>query len=228
MKALVLAAGISTRIAPVSKGLPKPLLEVAGLSVLKRNLAWLARANFSDIWINLHYRPDQIQKHLEDHPNIHYVYEPKILGTAGAVKNLQSEVDGTFLIIYGDNLFDFSLESFLAFHRNHPTVASLALLDQKRHLHTGIAGGRVLLNGTEIGGFIEGKSDLSLVNAGAYLIEPELLNYIPAKTFYDFGKDLFPDLLSRKIKLGGHLIDGSCLGIDTPESYHLAQKIMEA
>jgi len=66
IKVLLLAAGKSTRILPISKGMPKPLLDLDGQSVIKRNLAWLARSNISDVWVNLHYRPEEIKQHVGD------------------------------------------------------------------------------------------------------------------------------------------------------------------
>ena len=231
MKALLLAAGKSTRIAPISKGTPKPLLELDGQSVIKRNLAWLARSNVSDIWINLHYRPDEIKRHVGDGSEwgikIRYALEPEILGTAGAVKNLESEWNETFLVVYGDNLFDFSLDDFLNFHRQHQCLASIALFDRNRQVHTGVAGGQVLLDPPYVQEFIEGSSLLvsPYVNAGVYVLEPAILKSIPNERFYDFGKDLFPGFVKVN-KIAGHVINGYCLGIDTPESYESALTII--
>jgi NDP-sugar pyrophosphorylase family protein len=233
MKAFILSAGKSTRILPVSKGLPKPLIEIGNQSVLKRNIAWLHKAGFREIWINLHYRPEEIQEHLGDGSElgvqIHYVFEPEILGTAGAVKNLESEWRETFLLIYGDNLFQFSIVRFLKFHREQKCLATVALFDREKQLHTGVAGGQVVLSGPYIHGFVEGSSDRisPYVNAGAYLLEPEITKYIEPNTFYDFGKELFPKLINDNVKIAGHVIDGYCLGIDTPESYHSAISIIE-
>lgn len=233
MKALVLAAGKSTRIAPISKGLPKPLIEIHGQSVLKRNLRWLSGFGFRDVWINLHYRAEEIINHVGDGAdlglNVQYVFEPEILGTAGAVKNLEEEWDETFLVVYGDNLFDFSLDAFVSFHRSQKTPLSLGLFDWQKHLHTGIAGGRVVLKGSYVQGFLEGKHQpiSEYVNAGIYLLEPEILQHIPKKTFFDFGNDLFPKCIHNDIKISGHVINGYCLGIDTPESYHTALTLVK-
>jgi NDP-sugar pyrophosphorylase family protein len=227
IKVLLLAAGKSTRILPISKGMPKPLLDLDGQSVIKRNLAWLARSNISDVWVNLHYRPEEIKQHVGDGSqwglNIRYVLEPEILGTAGAVKNLQSEWSETFLVVYGDNLLDFSLDLFLQFHRQHQCLASIALFDRNQHMHTGIAGGQVILDFPYIQEFIEGSSVLvsPYVNAGVYFLEPAILKSMPENIFFDFGKDLFPDFV-RDNKMAGHVINGYCLGIDTPESYQSA------
>lgn len=233
MKALVLAAGKSTRIAPISKGLPKPLIDIHGKSVLKRNLAWLFEYGVRDIWINLHYRPEEIMNHLGDGSkfglSLQYSFEPKILGTAGAVKLLEEEWNETFLVVYGDNLFQFCLDTFIDFHASKKTALSIGLFHQETHVHTGIAGGRVILEKDEVKGFAEGspRAISDYVNAGIYLLEPKILEMIPKDTFYDFGNDLFQKCINNDIKISGHIINGYCLGIDTPESYKEAMKIIK-
>jgi NDP-sugar pyrophosphorylase family protein len=229
IKALLLAAGKSTRIAPIAQGNPKPLLNLGGKSVLLRNLEWLSQSGIHDIWINLHHQPEKIKAHIGSQFKVHYIYEPELLGTAGAVKNLENLWTDTFLVVYGDNLIRFSLENFYCFHKQNRTIASIALFDREKHLHTGIAGGQVVLNQARIESFIEGvtKRLSPYVNAGAYFLEPPLLSHIPPQIHYDFGKELFPQLLAENIPLAGHVIDGYCLGIDTPESYYRALELLE-
>lgn len=233
MKALVLCAGKSTRIESIGKGKPKPLIELGGQSILSRNLLWLSQSGITDIWMNLHYRPEEIISHVGDGSqfgvSVKYIREPEILGTAGAVKNLSSEWSDTFLVVCGDNLFNFSLELFYQSHKNNKASATIALFNREQHLHTGIAGGQVVLSGQLIQNFIEGNREkLSpYVNAGAYFLEPSVLNLIPAQMMYDFGKELFPKMVQNGEKIAGHIIDGYCLGIDTPESYHNAIQILE-
>lgn len=233
MKALVLAAGKSTRIAPIAKGLPKPLIQIGGKSVIERNLLWLSEFGIKDIWINLHYKPEEVMSHLGDGSklglSIQYSFEPQILGTAGAVRQLEEEWRETFLVVYGDNLFQFSLDTFLSFHKAQKSALSIGLFHQETHIHTGVAGGRVVLEGNRIKGFVEGKNSKSsdYVNAGIYLIEPEIIPLIPKEMFYDFGNDLFPKCINNGIKISGHIINGYCLGIDTPESYKEAMKIIK-
>lgn len=235
---LVLAAGKSTRIQPVSGGLPKPLLPVQGKSILERNLSWLINAGIQSVWINLHYRPEEIQQTIGTGTNlglkVSYSLEPEILGTAGAYKNLEQQWQGTTLVVYGDSLVRFDLAKFLAAHKSSEAIATLALFDQNIHHHTAIAGGRVILDESgKITSFVEmtgtqGIRPSTLVNAAVYLLEPEVLKLIPEQTFYDFARDLFPQMLSAGYYLQGHLIDGYCLGLDTPESYAKAMSLIES
>ncbi|MBX9743865.1 MAG: nucleotidyltransferase family protein, partial [Chlamydiales bacterium] len=201
-----------------------------GKSIIERNIAWLVSQGVDELWINLHYRPESIMEHLGNGSTlgakIQYSFEPEILGTAGAVRHMKEIWGSSCLIVYGDNLYDFSLRNFFQFHREHKAPMSIALFDQKRHLHTGIAGGKVILEGNEVKQFVEGNScGSSYVNAGVYLLEKETIDEIPENSFFDFGNDLFPKCINNGIKIYGYIIDGYCLGIDTPESYHKALEI---
>jgi NDP-sugar pyrophosphorylase family protein len=137
----------------------------------------------------------------------------------------------TFLVVYGDNLLALDLDSFLTFHRTHRGLVSIALFDRTRHPHTGVAGGRVMMGDDQrIQAFCEGgrDQDSPLVNAGVYLVEPQVVGEIPAGQSYDFGRDLFPKLLTQGWPLYGYLIRGYCLGIDTPESYQETIRLVES
>lgn len=232
MSALVLCAGKSTRISSISQGRPKPLIEIAGEPVLFRNLRWLARSGIREVWINLHYKPEEIKQAVGDGSSfglsIKTVYEPEILGTAGALKNLAAQLTETFLVISGDNIYSFDLEKFYADHRIHQQMATIALFHRKTHMHTGIAGGQVLMQGGWIQNFIEGSAEVvsPYVNAGAYFFQEKIMDHIPFRSFVDFGKDLFPKLLREGNKIAGHVIEGFCLGIDTPESYACALQLL--
>lgn len=231
-KALVLTAGKSTRIHPVSKGLPKPLIEVAGEPILARNLRWLASQGVRDVWLNLHYRPEEIRRVVGDGSafgvRVFWSEEPEILGTAGAVRKLASVWDGPFFVIYGDNLLSTDLKLMMEFHLARRGACTIALFDRNRHPHTGIAGGRVRLDGDRITAFLEGVADevSPLVNAGVYVVEPSVVSLLP-EGFSDFGRDVFPRLLSGGTPIYGHLITDYCLGIDTPESYEAALSLID-
>lgn len=231
MKALVLAAGKSTRISPINNGIPKPLLKIGAKSVIERNLLWLESYGINEVWINLHYQPEQIKQHLGNGShlgvNINYSFEKEILGTAGAAKKLQNQWDENFLIIYGDNFFNFDLNGFIKSHKPNEAIATVALFSISSHLNSGIAGGRVKVKEKRIIDFVEGASDYDLVNAGCYVCSPNICNYIPDDIFFDFAKDLFPKLLAQKIPLRAHVIDGYCLGLDDPDSYAKVKQLVE-
>jgi NDP-sugar pyrophosphorylase family protein len=234
---LVLAAGKGTRIKPISGRSPKPLLDIFGETILGRNLRWLASQGIQLVWINLHYKPNLIRKAIDDGSifgvEVQYVYETKILGTAGALRNAANYWDNwdTCLVVYGDNLIHMDLEAFSRFHHEHGAMASVAVFDQHHHVHSGIAGGHVVLDEEgRLLAFLEMGEDSvsSFVNAGIYLLQREAVLQIPENCFYDFGHDLFPRLLAEGQEVFGHLISGYCLGLDTPESYKSTIEIISS
>jgi NDP-sugar pyrophosphorylase family protein len=232
-RAIVLAAGRSTRIAPLSQGIPKPLMELNGEPVLIRNLRWLAANGIQETWINLHYRPELIRARVGNGAGlgmrIFYSYERDILGTAGGVRKIAAEWNETFLVVYGDNLIRANLKLMLEAHQANGALITIAIFDRKLHSHTGLAGGSLTLkaDGT-VASFNEGMPPVSSqVNAGLYLLEREALVPIPAGCIYDFARDLFPRLLECSLPINSHAIEGYCLGIDTPDAYREAQRLIE-
>ena len=234
VKALVLAAGKSTRISSVAGNLPKPLIEIAGACVLAHNLKLLASHGIIEVFINLHYKPELIRREIGDGGkwgvSVKYSQESDILGTSGAVKKLSVQLGtGTFLVLYGDNYTDCNLTELLEKHRNSGSASTIAVFDHTKNRNSKIAGGRVVLGeGDAVESFTEGnvqgaaKSDY--VNAGVYALDAKVISYIP-DGFSDFGKDIFPLLLSKKEKISAYKISGFCLAVDTPEAYAEAVKI---
>lgn len=233
MKALVLAAGKSTRIQSAVKDIPKPLIEIGGTPCLVWNLRWLVSQGISDIWINLHYQGDLIEKRIGDGSEfgarVQYSRENPILGTAGAALHLKSEWSEPFLVVYGDNIVQFQIEPMLKKHRETQSWASIAVYHVEKNPNCGIAGGRLILDAeNQVVEFKEGSQIQSpWVNAGVYVLSPQILGKIPPSGAPDFGKDIFPLLLQEKRKIMAHPIDGCCLAIDTPEAYQRAQEIIQ-
>lgn len=234
--AVVLAAGNSTRIAPLGGGLPKPLLPVQGEPILLRNIRWLARAAVRNLWVNLHYRGDLIRAALGDGSRwgvtIRYSEEPTILGTAGGVRKVLAALADPFLVVYGDNLVELDLAAFCTAHARHGAAVSVALFDEAMP-NTGIAGGRVSLGAEgRVTGFVEGGAGKgeggvgSFINAGVYAVQRTVLEGFPEGQFLDWGKDVFPSLIARGVKIFGYKIDGYCLGLDTPASYERGMELI--
>lgn len=228
-RALVLAAGLGSRIRSVAGDLPKPLIPFGGHTILSHNLRWLAAGGVREVWINLHYAADAIRDAIGDGEEyglrITYVYEPELLGTAGALGNIREVFEGPMLVVYGDNVVRCDLDALAARHYVRKAEATIALFDRDRHAHTGIAGGRVRIAADlAVERFLEGVGENAvdpLVNAGVYLVEPSVLDLIPVGRFTDFGRDVFPAMLAADRRLDAYVIEeaGYCLGLDTPESY---------
>ena len=236
MQSLVLAAGMSTRLAALTGGAPKPLTPVAGVPVLHRNLRWLAGHGIAQTYVNLHHRGEEVKRSIGDGSafgvKVAWSEETQILSTAGAAKKLERELsaDGKFLVVYGDNVFGFDLRRLIDEHAAHQALATIAVFDPQKNPNTGIAGGRVASDASgRISGFIEGQPDApGHVNAGVYVCEAGILKHLPAlPSASDWAREIFPKLIAAGLELRSHVIDGYCLGIDTPEAYRTAEKMFK-
>jgi mannose-1-phosphate guanylyltransferase len=235
-QALVLAAGLGSRIRSVAGDLPKPLMPFAGEPILAGNLRWLADSGVTDVWINLHYGAEAIRQTIGDGSalglSVRYVFEPTLLGTAGALGNIRQQVRGPIFVVYGDSVVRCNLAALAARHHARAAEVTIALFDRERHAHTGIAGGGVKLGQDgAVKGFVEGAGDDNahpLVNAGLYCLNPSVLDLIPPG-FSDFGRDIFPAMLSAGRRLDGLIMEagGFCLGLDTPESHAVGAALLE-
>jgi NDP-sugar pyrophosphorylase family protein len=202
MKAMVMAAGLGTRLRPLTDFLPKPMMPVANRPVLHHLLNLLHRHDIRDVGINVHLFPELIQAYFGDGSalgmSIRWSHEPELLGTAGGTKKLEDFWGGeTILITSGDGLHDVDVTALLGHHRRTGALATLTVKPVSDPSAYGVV---ILDRDTRVRGFQEkptrdeARSDLA--NCGIYVIEAELLDRIPADTFSDFGTDVWPALVS--------------------------------
>ncbi len=227
---MVLAAGEGLRLRPLTERLPKSMIRVGGKPVLEHTLAWLRRHGVAEVLINLYHRPEAIREHFGDGARlgmrIVYSREDRMLGTAGGVKNAAWFFRGPFLLLYGDNLSTCDFSRLLAFHRRCGGLATLALFEREDATSSGIA---QLGPDGRITRFLEKPSREQcfshLVNAGIYVLEPELLNWIPAEGAPDFGRDVFPYLLAAGQPIYGYRMpeDERLWWMDTPQDLERLQ-----
>lgn len=210
-KAMVLAAGLGTRLRPLTDLISKPMAPIANRPVMEHIIRLLADHNFKEIVCNLHWYPDEIKNYFGDGSRwgvkIVYSYENELLGTAGGVKNVEDFFEGEpFLVISGDALTDIDLTEALKFHTEKNGVATLILTEVEDTSQYGVA---LLDEDKRITGFQEkplsGEAKSNLANSGIYFFKPEIFGFMPPKgTFYDFGKNVFPDLLDKDIPYFGY------------------------
>lgn len=220
-KALLLAAGRGSRLGDATARLPKPMLRVRGKPVIERHVEQLARAGVEEIWINLHYRGEVIRAHFGDGGRwgvrIRYSEEPELLGTAGALKNLEREFsDGDFFVVYGDNVGCCDYRALAAAHAPG-TVLTVALYHNEEVASSGIA---ELAEDRRILRFVEkpapGEQFSHWVNAGFYAASPAVLPLLPPGAS-DFGRDVIPALVASGRVVRGFVLQEGVEGIDTPE-----------
>jgi mannose-1-phosphate guanylyltransferase/mannose-1-phosphate guanylyltransferase/phosphomannomutase len=199
---MVMAAGLGTRLRPLTHVLPKPMVPIANRPVLHHLLNLLARHDIHQVGINIHAFPDLIQRYFGDGSalglEIRWSEEKELLGTAGGTKKLGDFWgDETIVITSGDGLHDVDVTALIGHHRRTGGLATLAVKPVDDPSAYGVV---ILDRDTRIKGFQEkpnrdeARSDLA--NCGVYVIEPELLERVPPDTFYDFGQDVWPALVA--------------------------------
>jgi NDP-sugar pyrophosphorylase family protein len=202
VKAMVMAAGLGTRLRPLTDFLPKPMMPVANRPVLHHLLNLLRRHDVREVGINVHAYPELIQSYFGDGSklglSINWSHEPELLGTAGGTKKLEEFWEGeTILITSGDGLHDVDVTALLGHHRRTGALATLTVKPVSDPSAYGVV---ILDRDTRVRGFQEkptrdeARSDLA--NCGIYAIEAELLDRIPPDTFYDFGTEVWPSLVA--------------------------------
>jgi mannose-1-phosphate guanylyltransferase len=206
MKAMVLAAGLGTRLRPLTYEITKPMVPVLDRPVMAHILDLLDRHGFEQVIANLHYFPDSIREHFGE--RLAYRYEEELLGTAGGVRACREFFgDEAFLIISGDALTDIDLSAFVARHRQAGGIATLAVKQVSDTREYG-----VVLHDAEgrITGFQEKPEPedalSNLGNCGIYIFEPAIFEHFPERPFADWAQDVFPALLAGDVPFHIHEI----------------------
>jgi mannose-1-phosphate guanylyltransferase/mannose-1-phosphate guanylyltransferase/phosphomannomutase len=221
---MVLAAGLGTRLRPITYGIPKPMAPVLDRPVMEHTLRLLARHGFTEAIANLHWFPETIEERFGDGSayglELSYSYEERLLGTAGGVRNVAEFLGDSFLVVAGDALTDLDFVAMREFHESHDGIATLAT---KRVAETDQYGVVIAGEDGRIQGFqekpdpAEALSDLA--NTCIYMFRSEVFEFFPAlgtsaaakpddaPEFVDWAMDVFPALLAGDIPFYSHEID---------------------
>ena len=200
MRAFLLAAGLGTRLRPITDATPKCLVEIGSRPLLGIWLDALAKAGVHEVLVNTHHLAAQVEAHVAHRltpPVVRLSHEPVLLGSAGTLLANRDFVadDDMFLVVNADNLTDFDLGVLIDAHRAAATIATLSVFHAPRPSECGIvevADGRVV-------GFVEKPANppSDLANAGIYAFHPKVLDEIPDPLPSDIGFDLLPRLVGR-------------------------------
>jgi mannose-1-phosphate guanylyltransferase len=224
MRGMILAGGLSTRLYPLTLDVPKPLVPVLDRPVVDHVIDYLARAGVDEIAINVHYFADAITRYIGDGSRwnacVTYLNEPELMGSAGAVKQMASWFADTFVVIGCDDVTAIDLGAALEFHRARRSEATIVLAEADDVTQYGVV---VVDREGRVSGFQEkperGTETSRLVNTGVYLFERSVLERIPANTFYDFGRQVFPELLRDGARFFGMHQSAYWCDIGTPAEY---------
>jgi len=229
MRAVLMAGGSGTRLRPLTCDLPKPMVPVLNRPIAEHIINLLKRNNITEVIATLYYLPDVMRDYFQDGSDFgvqmtYAVEEEQPLGTAGCVKNIQQWLDGTFVTISGDAITDFDLQAAIAFHREKKSKATLILTRVPNPVEFGVV---ITDKDGKIKRFLE-KPSLSeifsdTVNTGTYILEPEVLDYLPENEESDFSQDLFPQLLEQGEPMYGYIAEGYWCDVGHLEAYREAQ-----
>jgi mannose-1-phosphate guanylyltransferase len=225
VKAFLLAAGVGSRLRPITNTTPKCMLVIDDRPLLDIWLDAFGRAGVDEVLVNLHHLPDVVRRHIAARsapPTVRTFFEPELLGSAGTLLANRRWVEGEelFLACNADNLTDFDLLSLIEAHRKHEPVATLTVFHSPRPS----AGGVVELDADDrVTGFVEKPAEpvCDLVNAGMYAFHPGVLDEIDPPPPRDIGYDLLPRLVGRARAV---LVEGYFRDIGTPDAYLRARE----
>jgi mannose-1-phosphate guanylyltransferase len=226
MRAIVLVGGEGTRLRPLTYTTPKPLLPIANIAFLDRQLAWLGRHGVDEVVLSLGYLPDAFVAHFPEgrfgDVRVRYAVEDEPLGTAGGIRYAADEagIDERFVVCNGDVLTELDLSALLRFHRERGAEATIHLARVPDPSAFGVVPTR---DDGEVKAFVEkpppGRVPTDWINAGTYVLEPAVLERIPPRLTVSIERETFPRMLDQPGRLYGYQSDAYWIDIGTPEKY---------
>src|SRR5688572_3293651 len=225
MRAIILSAGYGTRLWPLTEDRTKPAIPILGKPLVGYVAEYLAAYGFDEIVVNLHHRPESVRQALGDGSRfgvkLHYVEEPQILGTSGALDNTR-EFFGrdTFLVINGKIITDINLQAALETHRKTKALATLVLLPNTRRERFSVVeteGGRI----TRFAGMPDPEADgpVPLMFTGIHLMEPRIFDYVPRGIFSDSVTHVYPQAIAHGEIIAAHVANGKWRELSTLKRY---------
>jgi mannose-1-phosphate guanylyltransferase len=224
MKAVILVGGLGTRLRPLTCNMPKPMIPLLNQPFIEHVLENLRDQGITEVILAVQYLADRFRSALGDGSRlgikVHVMEEPEPRGTAGAVKNVEHLLDGTTFVFNGDVFTDLDLQAMLAFHREKGSKLTIALTPVEDPTAFGLVE-------TEKDGhirrFVEkpriDEITTNMINAGTYIIEPELFRYVPPAQYYMFERGLFPVVLQTGDPMYGYPSRAYWTDIGKPQTY---------
>lgn len=221
MEAVIMAGGFGTRLHPLTTNTPKPMLLVGGRPLMEMAVSRLQQAGVRRVNVTTHYLPEKIIEHFGDGQKfgieLNYVNEESPLGTAGALR-LMPPWQTTLLVINGDILTDVNFRTVLAFHREHSAALTVAVRKYDLNVPYGVVDSSEGI----VRKIVEKPTMEFFVNAGIYLLEPEVREFIPEGTRFDMP-DLIRKLIEASRTVASFPIIEYWLDIGQPVDYERAQ-----
>ena len=225
MRAIVLSAGYGTRLWPLTEDRTKPAIPILGKPLVGYVAEYLAGYGIDEIVVNLHHRPESVRRALGDGSRfgvkLHYVEEPVILGTSGALDNTREFFEReTFVVVNGKIITDIDLNAAIETHRMMNALATLVLLPNVRRERFSIVeteAGRIKGFGRMPVGTDEGPAPLMFT--GIHIMEPRILEYVPRAVFSDSVTDVYPKAMANGEVIAAHVASGKWRELSTLKRY---------
>jgi mannose-1-phosphate guanylyltransferase len=222
MQALILAGGEGTRLRPLTLTVPKPVVPLANRPFISYMLDWLRRHGFDDVVMSCGFLAEGVREVLGtgevDGVTVRYVDETEPLGTAGPVKLAEPVLGERFAVLNGDVLTDLDLSALREFHERQGAIATLGLFPVEDPAPYGVV---VTDDDGQVEAFLEkpdpGTAPTNNINAGMYVLEHDVLDYIEAGRPVSFEREVFPALVGAG--LHAHPLQGYWMDIGTPDRY---------
>ncbi len=219
---VLMAGGLGTRLGPLTKDRPKPLLEVGPRPLLQTIVESLAASGFRKFYLAVNYHADQIMDYFGDGADygveISYLVESKRLGTAGPLSLMTERPDLPVLVMNGDILTKIDFESLLSFHKGRKSLATMSVREYGMQVPFGTVS---VVDGYAVE-LREKPTQQYFINAGIYVLDPSLLDRVPKDTFFDMP-DLLQQVIDRKERLSVFPIHEYWHDIGRPEDFERAQ-----
>jgi len=229
VQAIVLVGGEGTRLRPLTYGTPKPMVPILNVPFLARTMERIYHAGIRDVILPAGYLPQAIMDYFGDgsalNMKITYVIEETPMGTAGAIKNVEQHIRGPFFVLNGDVLTSLDLTAMLDFHAAKGGLGALHLI----RVDDPSAFGCVVHDAEgRIGAFVEkppkGQEPTDEINAGTYLLEPEILDFIPAGRNVSIERETFPAVIAAGKQLYAYTTTDYWMDLGRPEQYLAAHR----
>ena len=219
MKAIILAGGLGTRLYPYTKSLPKPMLPLGKKPILEHEIEWVKKNGINEIVICVSYLRKKIEDYFGDGKKfgvkIEYAISNEPLATAGQLKTAEKFIDETFVCLYGDSIYNFSLRNMIKHHKKTKSDVTMSLYDYKFNLKYGVIDTK---NNGKVISWSEKPEYSAKINIGCYVMEPEVLRLIPKNKPYGMDS-VIRKTLAKKKKVRSVISKKGFIDIGDKETY---------
>ena len=219
MKAVILAGGLGTRLRPLTSKKPKPMLPLGKKPLLEHLIKWIRKNGVKEIVLCVSYLHKIIEDYFEDGQKfgvkIEYAISSKPLATAGQLKTAQKFIDDTFVCVYGDSIFDFNLKNMINEHKKKKSFITMSLYEYKTNIKYGVIDTK---NNGKVLAWNEKPEIKSKINMGCYIMEPNILDFIPKNKPYEMD-NVIKKAISRHKSVSSILVKNGFIDVGDKKTY---------